>query len=106
MLRLNRFVTAVCLGLAFAVPASADVVQDSVDDAVAQMTRNGAQQIKIDKRLNGNTRVMGYTDENQFVIIVDKKTGARVTDMVRPRPPQGQPHWSQQGPDFGDIGGR
>lgn len=99
-------VLACIVAVAPASLALADVVSDAVDRAVADMTTQGAKRVKIDKRLNGNTRVRGFTKDTLYVVIIDKKTGDIESQSKQAREDPNKIHWSQQGPDFADIEGR
>lgn len=101
---------ALLLGQFLVGPAAAADAVMAKDLAIKQMTMAGVDRIKIDRRLNGNTRVRGYSETELHVVIIDKKSGRFVTDAVIDLPlhssTQSGLHWSQQGPDFADIEGR
>ncbi|WP_193749957.1 hypothetical protein [Shimia sp. SK013] len=102
---MKYFLWSATVALLAVAPVRAESISVAREAAIQKMTSAGVQRVKIDRRLNGNTRLRGFSETDLHVIIIDKKTGGFVTDIVVPLTEMPKTHWADQGPDFADIEG-
>ncbi|MGR3636544.1 MAG: hypothetical protein ACU0BK_11565 [Shimia sp.] len=105
MRMMRPVVCALVIGVLAVSSALAESVSVARERAIQKMSEAGVHRVKIDRRLNGNIRIRGFSETDVHVVIIDKKTGQFVTDVVVPTAEMPKQHWADQGPDFADIEG-